>query len=185
MALLHESETLITAEELAHLPDLGPCELVNGKIVRLSPARPLHGIVELRLGAAMLAYADKSERGIVMSGEVGLVTRHNPDTVRGADLVFMSHGRYARRGSASFLEVPPELVVEVLSPDDRRGEVEEKLAEYLAMGVDLVWVVDPKSQYVLAYRSMFEVERFEVGDLLADEEILPGFSVPVADLFRK
>jgi Uma2 family endonuclease len=51
------------------------------------------------------------------------------------------------------------------------------------MGVDLVWVVDPKARYVLAYRSLFEVERFEVGDLLVDEEILPGLSVSVADLF--
>jgi Uma2 family endonuclease len=120
-----------------------------------------------------------------MFGEVGLIARRDPDTVRGADLVFISQERYARRGSAAFLDLAPELVVEIVSPDDRRGEVEEKLADYFAMGVDLVWIVDPKPRYVLAYRSMFEVERFEMGDLLTDEEILPGFSFPISALFRE
>ena len=184
MALLHESEGLVTAEELACLPGLGPCELVNGKIIHLSPARAVHGVVEARIGARLSTYADEGGRGVVLAGEAGLLIRRNPDTVRGADLVFISQGRYARCQPDFYVDVAPELVVEVLSPGDRRGEVREKLSDYFEMGVDLVWIVDPKARYVLAYRSMFEIERFEVGDLLTDEEILPGLSVPVADLFR-
>jgi Uma2 family endonuclease len=103
--------------------------------------------------------------------------------VRAADLVFISRERYARRNPKGFLDVPPELVVEVLSPDDRYGDVMEKLREYLDLGVDLIWIVDPERRYVLAYRTLHDVERFEEGDVLRDEEILPGFALPLAELF--
>lgn len=184
MALLPKHEGLLTVEEFARLPDLGPCELVKGKIVHLTYARPTHGIVEVRLGTRLQIWTEETGKGLVIGGDAGLWVRHAPDTVRGADLIFISHERYARRDPKGILDVAPELVVEILSPDDRRGHVEEKLAEYLGMGVDLVWIVDPEFRYVLAYRSQFDVERFEEGDVLADEEILPGFSLSVSDLFR-
>jgi Uma2 family endonuclease len=186
MALLPKHEGLITAEEFARLPDLGSRELVNGRIVHLSPAQPIHGFYEGRLGIPLGLYAQSSGRGHVLFGEVGLWTRRGPDTVRGADLVFISRERWARRNRQGFLTIPPELAVEILSPDDRRGEVMEKVEEYIALGIDLVWIVDPEHRCVLAYRgSLFDVERFEEGDLLVDEAILPGFSVSVADLFRE
>lgn len=184
MVLLPKHERLITAEEFARWPDEGRCELVHGKIVHLTASRPLHGLIEVRLGSRLFTYADSTGRGVVLGGEVGLWVRRNPDTVRGADLVFISGGRYARRSPKGFLDVAPELVIEILSPDDRRGEVMEKLEDYFAMGVDLVWIVDPEHRYVLAYHSLMEIERFEEGDLLAEEEILPGFALLVADLFR-
>lgn len=184
MVLLPKHERLITAEELARLPDMGPCELVNGRIVPLSPAQPPHGYYEGAIGIPLGNYARASGRGRVLFGEVGIWTRRGPDTVRGADLVFISHDRYARRNPKGFLDVPPELVVEVLSPDDRRGEVMEKLEEYLAMGVDVVWIVDPEHRYVLAYHSLMEVEFFEEEDILMEEEILPGFALPVTEIFQ-
>lgn len=186
MVLLRKNEGSITAEEFLHWPDEGRCELVNGKIVHLTASRFRHGVVEIELGSALRAYAKESRRGIVAGGEVGLWVRRNPDTVRAADLVFISRERHARRNPKGFLDIPPELVVEVLSPDDRRGDVQEKLEEYFEMGVDLVWIVDPELRYVLAYRgSLFDVERFEEGDILVDEVILPGFSLSVADLFSE
>jgi Uma2 family endonuclease len=184
MVLLPKNERLITAEELARLPDMGSCELVNGRIVRLSPAKPSHGLLESRLGIPLGSWADRSGLGLVLFGEVGLWARRDPDTVRGADIVFISHDRYARRDPEGFLDIAPELVVEILSPGDRRGEVMEKLEDYFVMGVDVVWIVDPGHRYVLAYHSLREIERFEEGDLLTDEEILPGFSLAVADLFQ-
>jgi Uma2 family endonuclease len=183
MALLPKNEGLITAEQFLHWPDEGPCELVQGEIVHLTASRLRHGMVELSLGAALKAYSKESGRGVVASGEVGIWVRRNPDTVRGADLVFISRERYARRNPKGFLDVPPELVVEVLSPDDRYGDVMEKLREYLDLGVDLIWIVDPERRYVLAYRTLHDVERFEEGDILKDEEILPGFALPLAELF--
>jgi Uma2 family endonuclease len=184
MALLPKYEQLMTAGELASRPDLDPCELVKGRIVHLSPARPFHGTIEALFGAALVSYGRESGRGIVMSGEVGLWVRRDPDTVRGADILFISHERVAaRQGSSTFLEVAPELIVEILSPGDRKGEVDEKLRDYFDMGVDLVWIVDPERRSVLAYRSLAEVQRFSEDQILTAEDILPGFSLPLSDLF--
>jgi Uma2 family endonuclease len=177
----------MTAEELAGRPDLDPCELVHGKIVPLSPASPSHGMLELRLGAALLAWSERAEAGaraVVMSGEVGLLVRRNPDTVRGADLALISRGRFARRGPFAFLDIAPELVVEILSPGERRRQIEDKLEDYFSMGVDLVWTVDPERRTILAYRSLTDIERFTDGQTLAGPEILPGFGLPVSHLFR-
>ena len=177
-------DQLITGEELSRMPDLGPCELVAGRIIPMPPTRYTHGELEVDLGAALQAYARETGRGRVMGGEVGIYIRRDPDTVRGADLFFISHERYARRGSAAYLDVPPELVVEILSPTDRWSDVRDKLGDYLAAGVDIVLIVDPRRKEVLAYRSMTEIQRFSESDTLTAEEILPGFALPVSALFR-
>lgn len=174
----------MTGEELARRPDLEPCELVGGRIVSLTPAGHLHGSVQAQLTARLGIYAHESGRGQVLSGEVGLYIRRNPDTVRAADLLYISDSRFATRNSAqSYLNVVPELVVEVLSPQDRWSEAMEKLSDYFEAGVDRAWVVDPRTRRVFAYRSLARVEVFEGEDVLRDEEILPGYSLPVAELF--
>jgi Uma2 family endonuclease len=186
VALRHRVESdLLTGEELSQRPDLESSELVEGRVVRLSPTSLEHGKIELRPGAALLAYAEASGRGKAGGGEVGIYVRRSPDTVRAADALFLSNERYARRGSTRYLDVAPELAAEILSPDDRWSEVMAKIEEYLAAGVIVVWVVDPTLHHVLAYRSLTEVQRFAEGDVLADPEILPGFGLPVEDLLRE
>jgi Uma2 family endonuclease len=185
MAILQKNqERLMSGEELALHPELEPCELVNGRVVPMAPAGPIHGSLELRLGAKLLAYADESGRGVAMGGEVGLYTSRDPDTVRGADILFISHERYRRQGPGAFLDVAPELVVEILSPEDRRGEVTTKIREYLSVGVDRVWLVDRRRRQVCIYRSPEQVETLEIGDTLRDDEALPGFALPLSELFR-
>ncbi len=174
---------LLTGEELAQLPDLGPCELVDGRVVPMSPTRDRHGRLELELGARLLAYAKQTNRGKASSGEVGIYIRRNPDTVRAADILFISNERWVRRGSSAYLDVAPELVVEILSPEDRWSDVTAKLADYFSIGVGVVWVVDPKLRRVFAYRSLTDVRQFTEEQALADEELLPGFSFPLAELF--
>lgn len=177
-------ERLMTGEELARRPELNPCELVNGRVVPMAPASFDHGELELELGARLRVYAKETGRGKVVTGEVGIYTRRNPDTVRGADVLFISHERYAKRGPSSFLDVVPELVVEVRSPEDRPGDVAWKIREYLEAGVDRVWYVDPRRRTVRVYRAPEQVETLEIGDVLRDEEILPGFSLLLSELFR-
>jgi Uma2 family endonuclease len=184
MAILQRNEErLMTGEELARRPDLH-CELVDGRVVPMPMTGHVHATIELRLGAKLVAYADASGRGIAMGGEAGIYTQHDPDTVRGADALFISHERYARRGPYTFLDVAPELVVEIQSPDDRPGEAMKKIREYLSAGVDRVWYVDPRRRQVRTYRSPEQVETLGMGDTLLDEEILPGFSLTLAELFR-
>jgi Uma2 family endonuclease len=184
MALLKDhKETLMTGEELFHQPDLGPCELVNGRILPLTPTGHVHGFVESTLTRELGSWVKENRRGRVLSGEVGIYIRRNPDTVRAADVLFISNDRLASQGASGYLDVAPELVVEVLSPEDRWSEVTEKIQDYFAAGVARVWVVDPKRRKLHAYRSPSEVEQFGEGQILTDEELLPGFSVPVAEIF--
>jgi Uma2 family endonuclease len=182
--LQRRQDQLITGEELSRMPDLGPSELVEGRIVPMPPASYIHGEIETDVSAALKAYARETGKGRVMGGEVGIYVRRDPDTVRAADVLFISHERYSRRESKSYLDVAPELVAEILSPDDLWSEVMEKLSEYFSAGVDAVWVLDPRRKEVFSYRSLTEVQRFGEGQILTDEEILPGFSFPVSELFR-
>lgn len=183
MALLKDRhETLMTGEEFFHRPDLGPCELVNGRIVPLPPTGCDHGFVEARLVSRLMTYAESSGRGEVMSGEAGIYIRRNPDTVRAPDAAFISNERLVKRNSSSYLDIAPELVVEVLSPDDRWSEVTEKIQDYFDAGVARVWIVDPKARKLHAYRSPTESELFGEGQVLADEEVLPGFRLNLSEL---
>jgi Uma2 family endonuclease len=177
---------LLTGEELAALGDVGPCELVEGRIVSMSPTGDEHGAIELNFGSLLQAFVAKGHLGRVRVGEVGIYTRRAPDTVRAADVLFISNERYAERDdSRAFLDVAPDLIVEILSPDDRWSELTQKLREYFAVGVRLVWVADPAARAVFAYRSLTDVREFTEEDDLPGGDVLPGFSAPVAALFAK
>lgn len=179
-----EKQKIITGDELLAMGDIGRCELVEGRIVPMSPTGNEHGICESIFNYHLRAFVEKHRLGKVQGGEVGIYTRRNPDTVRGADVLFISHERYAQQEGSGFLDVAPELVVEILSPNDRWSDVMEKLREYFDTGVQLVWVADPQSRSVFAYRSLTDVREFTEKDKLPGDDVLPGFSVNVSQLFE-
>jgi Uma2 family endonuclease len=110
MALARKAdEALTTGEELWRRPDLEPCELVEGRIVHLCPTGPAHGGLEVRLSARLFGWADSTGRGHVLAGEVGLYVRREPDTVRAADILFISAERYARRNPVGYLDIAGQL----------------------------------------------------------------------------
>ena len=112
------------------------------------------------------------------------LVRRNPDVVRAADAAFISDARYAQVKSASYLDVAPELVVEVMSPADTWSEVKEKLRDYFAAGVLLAWIVDPATETITAYNADGTVQEFIAESTLTAESVLPGFAVRVADIFE-
>jgi Uma2 family endonuclease len=176
---------LVTGDELLRLPHLNPCELVNGRIVRMTPTNADHGRIELNVGAALRAFVRTQNLGTVMVGEVGIFTTRNPDTVRAADVLFLSHERAAHRTRVrGFLDVAPEFIVEILSPDDTRATMRQKRREYFAIGVRLMWVVDPASRTVHVYRGPDDARSLNVADVLTGEDVLPGFTMPVAAVFE-
>jgi Uma2 family endonuclease len=120
----------ITGEELFRMADLGRTELVSGEIIYMSPTGHAHGYIEGEFYSALKAFVTQHQLGRVLVGEVGIYTSRNPDTVRGADVAFISHNRMAQVRSKSYLDVAPELVVEILSPDDSWSKVMDKLEEY-------------------------------------------------------
>ncbi len=151
----------------------------------MSPTSHLHGFVECNIGAALRDFVRPRKLGRVLTGEVGIFTRRDPDTVRGADVAYLSGERLALVRSSSFLDVTPEIVVEVLSPDDRWSGVTEKLAEYFAIGVGMVWVADPRKQRMHVYRSLTSIEIFDNQSELSGEGVLPGFRLPVSEIFTE
>jgi Uma2 family endonuclease len=174
---------LITGEELLAMGDIGPCELVDGKIVPRSPAGGVQGFIEARLASALYHFVQEHNLGWVMTGEVGIYTRRNPDRVRGADVVFLSKERWPAPPPKGFLEVSPDLVVEIMSPNDRWQDVRQKLVEYFAIGVCWVWIVEPENRTVLVFRSVTDIQQYGMDDMLAGEGILEGFTLTVANLF--
>jgi len=177
------SLTQMMGEELFAMGDIGRSELVRGELIRMPPAGHPHGYIEFNIGGVLYAFVRQHKLGRVLGGEVGIYTQRDPDTVRAADAAFISNARLAQVRSKSYLDVAPELVVEVLSPEDAWSTVMEKLEEYFAIGVRLIWVADPRRQRLHVYRSLTDVESVGVGDELPGGDVLPGFRAPVAELF--
>lgn len=173
---------LITGEELLAMGDFSPCELIDGRIVPMPPTGDEHAYLEFNLGRYLGNFVAERKLGWVMGGEIGIYTHRNPDRVRAADLVFVSKERLPRP-TGRFLDVAPDLVVEIMSPDDRWLDVRQKLEEYFAIGVPRVWIVEPDIRSVLVCRSPTEMLRLGEGDTLRGEGALEGFSIPGSSLF--
>ena len=120
--------------------------------------------------------------GFVVGNGTGVITERGPDTVRGPDVAYFS---FARQPTVpeNYFEVGPDLAVEVLSPSNRRKQIEEKIAEYLKAGTKLVWIVDPMDRTVTIYREPLKGTVLRSGVMLEGEDVLPGFQCRVSSLF--
>jgi Uma2 family endonuclease len=175
---------LISGEELAHMGDIGPCELVRGRIVPTLYLTDEQAGIEATIASELRAFVRTHNLGKVRGGEAGIYTSRNPDTVRGADVLFISHERYTQKQSCSYLDVAPDLIVEILLPSNTREELREKVQEYFAIGVRMVWVVNPRRRTIAVYRSPTDVRELHDDETIAGEEVLPGFACPVATLLE-
>lgn len=182
-AVLDTADTPITGDDLLSAGDVGRCELVAGRIVPMSPTGVPHAACESRIDAALRRHVDAHGLGVVLVGEVGIYTQRDPDTVRAADVLFVGHERFARAARTGYLDVAPELVVEVLSPGDARAELAAKLREYFAIGVRVVWVADPRTHTVRVHRGPTAARELGPGERLSGDDVLPGLDVAVDDLF--
>lgn len=123
-------------------------------------------------------------RGEILTGDAAFRLARNPDTLVGIDLAYISAEQAARIPDAvSFIDGAPVLAIEILSPSDKHEEVVEKIELYLSTGVALVWVVDPDLRTVAVHRPETAPVLFNVLQDLTAEPHLPGFRVPVSELF--
>ena len=100
-------------------------------------------------------------------------------------MIFISKDRSSKRPAKGFLEAAPELVIEIMSPADRRQHIQQKLEDYFSIGVQWVWVIEPESRAILVYHSVTKMQKLDEAATLSGEGILSGFNLAVADLFAK
>ncbi len=184
MAIPREAERRWTAEELFALGEEERYELIEGKLIPMTPTGLLHGDVELALATVLRAFVHPRRLGRVVVGEVGFVLRRDPDTVRAADVAFIRAERLPPEGlPTGFFEGAPDLAVEILSPTDRYADLLYKVSQWLEAGTRQVWVVDPARRTVTIFQPDGTLRLLHESDELDGGDVLPGFRCLIRDLF--
>ena len=177
----------MTADELFLMKDDGfRYDLVKGELRKMSPAGGEHGAIIVRLTVALGQYVEENDLGVVFGAETGFKLASNPDTVLGPDVAFVSNEKIPPTGiPVAYWPGAPDLAVEVISPGNTRREMEEKIEEYLAAGVRLVWIISPKRRTVIVHQGDVEPVTLAESDTLDGQDVVPGFKYSVARLFTR
>ena len=174
----------MTAEELLAMPDDGyRYELVRGELRKMAPAGHVHGREGNRVNVSLSNHVYENDLGETYLAETGFVLARSPDHVRAPDVAFVRRERVEEVGDAEgYFPGAPNLAVEVISPNDRYTQVEEKVADWLNHGALMVIVVNPRNRTVQVHTSNGVTELTEA-DTLDGGDVVPGWSMPVADIF--
>ena len=176
--------TRLTAEEFFLRPapaDGSQEELVRGEVVTRPLPGGLHGVVCNRVSLRLGQFEDMSASGGVTCSGTGFITARDPDTVRGPDVAYWSRERLPEV-PVGYIEIPPDLIVEVLSPGNTSRQIRGKIQEYFARGVRVVWVIAPEDRTLTIYRTPDEGRLLHESATVPGDDVLPGFECRVADL---
>jgi Uma2 family endonuclease len=182
--------TVTTTEELLGLSENGMDRwLIRGQLREkpMTVRNRWHSRIMTRVAKFLDNWLDQQPqpRGSVLCGEAGVRLRRDPETIVGIDVVYVSAEVAERQpDDTTLIDGVPILVVEILSPNDTEDESNEKIDEYLGVGVTLVWLIDPHHRTIEIFRPGAEPEMVNVNQELSGEPILPGFRVPAVELFR-
>src|SRR3989449_2273708 len=175
---------LMTAAELlqTNIPNKRT-ELVRGRLIVREPAGYNHGRVTMNLTVRLGAYVEGAGCGQLVAAETGFTLFRAPDTVRAPDVGFVRRERLPDPATTGFPDMAPDLVVEVLSPDDRPGETLAKVGDWLEAGARLVWLIDPERRIARVYRPDGSESTIAADGQLDGEDVLPGFACSLAGIF--
>jgi Uma2 family endonuclease len=179
---------VMTADDLMMMPDDGYLyELIKGELIKVSPPPGHeHGLVTMNIAGPLYEYIKIRNLGKVYAAETGFLLEQNPDTVRAADVAFVRRERIERAGPVKGYWIgAPDLAVEVISPSDTVGRIEGKVSEWVKVGTALIWVVSPKLHTVTVYRSLTDVKVLTERDKLDGGDVVPGFAIPIAEIFSE
>src|SRR5713226_7057972 len=178
------AESLLTAADVERLslPDK-QVELVRGRLVVREPPGTRHGAIAASLTCLLGDFVRRSGLGVVFAQDTGFKITSDPDTVRAPDVAFVARERADRIPARGYAALAPDLLAEILSPDDAPAEVLAKVAEWLAAGTKLVWLVDPQRTEVRVYRRDGGLSVLGESDALDGEDVLPGFACPLRHVF--
>jgi Uma2 family endonuclease len=176
---------LVTADDLFAMGEDERYELVEGVLVPMSPPPGFqHGEIGAMVAVRVGGFVYEHRLGWTTGAETGFRLRRNPDTVRAPDFAFVARGRItAEMDQTRYLDLAPDLVVEIVSPSDTATEINQKVLNYIEAGVRLVWVLYPRSQTIAVHHPDGVSRTLQITDQLSGEDVLPGFVCPVADLF--
>lgn len=158
------------------------CEMIDGTLVEKAMSAEASAIA-LWIGALLNQFVRPRRLGWIL-GPDGIL-RISTDRLRAPDVSFIKRSeiRGERFPTAPIPQLSPSLAVEVLSPSTTSREMNEKLDDYFSAGTELVWIVDPASNSIRVFSSRENEVRLGINDTLDGGTVLPGFSVPVADIF--
>ena len=172
-----------TAEDLLRFRQAGKtAELVRGMLIVREPPGTGHGARAARLTLRVGAFVERHDLGQVFAQDTGFKIERDPDTVRAPDVAFVARERLAHIPDEGYAELAPDWVAEIVSPNDRPGEVLEKVGQWLGAGVRVVWVLDQKRWDARIYRADGTVSTVEPDGELNGEDVLPGFRCPLRDI---
>jgi Uma2 family endonuclease len=174
----------MTADELLemHLPHKST-ELVRGRLIVREPPSTYHGMLQARLSTLVGSFVYAHGLGEICGQDTGFQIHADPDTVRAPDLAFISRERVEAIGRRGYAELAPDMVVEIVSPGDRAGELLAKIGDWLDAGVKLAWVIDPPRMLAQVHRADGTLEIVGATEALEGEDVLPGFTLELAKLF--
>jgi Uma2 family endonuclease len=179
------ADRLVTADELFEHPEWGRCELRAGRVAFMSPAGAEHGEIAGIIFGEIYIFVRSGRLGRVLTAKTGFIVSRNPDTVRAPDVMFLSERRVPTAGIPKhYLTIPPDLAVEVVSPNDTFSELTEKAESYIKAGVKLVWIVDPQTRRAHVYRAGKAMQTFTAAESLSGEEVLPGFELALNEVLK-
>ncbi len=173
-----------TPEDLLAMPDRKGFELIDGNLVEKNVSA-LSSWVGGETYARLREFNRIHDLGTVWPADNGFPCFPDaPGKVRKPDAAFIARDRYSTGDlSDGFVSLAPDLVVEVISPNDLATDVEKKVEEYLGAGVRLIWVIDPETRTVRIHRGDGSAARLRQDGELSGEDVVPGFRCPVRDLF--
>lgn len=173
----------MTAEDLLRMPDDGfRYELVRGELRKMTPAGQRHGKIAATFTVSLAQHGTANKPGVVYAAETGFQLR--PDHVRAPDVAFVRKDRVERVGDVEgFWPGSPDLAVEIISPGDTYGEVEEMVMDWLEAGTPMVINVNPRTRAVTIYRSLTAIVILTENEIVEGQDIIPGWSLKVSALF--
>lgn len=172
---------LFTADELFQLGPDAPYELIEGDLIEVSPQGRVHGRAVSNLAFFLTSEIRSGVSGELLTGDIGFILARSPDTVLEPDIAFVRAEHLVDAGDG-FLELAPDLAIEVVSPSNTASEIARKIAIYLGAGTSEVWVVRPKQRDVTVHHSDGRVEVLRGADRL-EGPIFPNLVLPIDQIF--
>lgn len=159
-------------------------DLVDGRVVEIPPTGPEHGALDGDLVFHLKLFIRERRLGKLFTN-TGFILFPDKQRVRGPDEAFVSNEKISQAPppSRGFWRVVPDLAVEIVSPDDRAQDIADKVADYAEAGVPLTWVVYPRRQQVYVHRPGERVEILGPEGTLDGGDVLPGFTLRLAELW--